>query len=61
MDSQANRNWKGAVLSDELKSLIDGLLKFNPESRLGFNGWDEVKKHAFFKDFDWQALQNQTM
>lgn len=53
MDSEAKRNWKGAVLSDELKSLIDGLLKFDPEQRLGFNGWSEVKKHKFFNEFDW--------
>lgn len=43
-------------MSDDLKSLIDGLLKFNPETRLGYNGWDEVKKHSFFRDFDWEAL-----
>ncbi len=30
LDSEAKRNWKGAILSDELKNLIDGLLKFDP-------------------------------
>ena len=30
LDAEANRNWKGALLSDDLKSLINGLLKFNP-------------------------------
>jgi hypothetical protein len=39
IDAESNRNWKGANLSPELKDIINGLLKYNPEDRLGHKGW----------------------
>jgi serine/threonine kinase 32 len=27
-------------------------------SRLGYNGNEEVKAHPWFKDFDWEALND---
>jgi hypothetical protein len=38
-------------------------LRFKPDSRLGFKGWDEIKRHRFFKkgNFDWKALEEKRM
>lgn len=35
--------------TDDLKSLVEGLLEKNPEKRLGKNGSEEIKNHPFFK------------
>jgi len=43
-------------LSDEAVSLMAGLLKRNPEERLGCRGVDEVKNHPFFKSINWKKL-----
>jgi serine/threonine protein kinase len=42
----------------EAKDLIQQLLQKNPSKRLGVgkDGWQRVKKHKWFKDFDWKAL-----
>lgn len=32
-----------------------------PSKRLGINGHSEVKKHPYFKDFDWDSLDDKTM
>jgi len=42
--------------SAELKDLLIGLLSKDPRTRLGYRGAEEIKKHAFFKDIDWQAI-----
>lgn len=42
--------------SSPLKDLISRLLTKNPNQRLGFKGAEEVKKHPFFKDIDWEAM-----
>ncbi|CAD8135973.1 unnamed protein product [Paramecium octaurelia] len=34
------------------------LLQRKPQNRLGSNGPDEVKEHPWFKDFDWEKLEN---
>lgn len=33
----------------------------DPAQRLGANGVNEIKSHAFFRNFDWEALKNRTM
>jgi len=45
------------------KDFILGLLDKNPNSRLGCreNGTNDVREHAFYKNFDWQALQSLQM
>ncbi len=53
LKAEKNRNWKNSNLSPELKDLINSLLKFDPQERLGVKNMDEIKKHDFFKDFDW--------
>jgi beta-adrenergic-receptor kinase len=47
--------------SDLGKSLCQDLLLRDPEARLGYLGWKEVKKHAFFEGFDFEALVNGSM
>ncbi len=39
------------------KALCQALLIRNPKERLGCNGWKEIRKHAFFANFDFLALQ----
>ena len=58
-------NWKKyfeipnkILLSKEAKDLIKKLIN-NPNKRLGKNGADEIKKHAFFKDLDWENIRNE--
>lgn len=42
--------------SDDAKDLIWRILQRNPEDRLGANGADEIKRHKFFKNIDWEKL-----
>ncbi len=41
-----------ANISLEAENLIRKLVTIS-DSRLGLNGADEIKKHPFFKNFDW--------
>jgi len=43
----------GSTCSEELKDLICGLLEKDPEKRFGA---EEIKKHKFFKDVDWDQI-----
>lgn len=43
-------------ISDNAKSLLEGLLTRDPEKRLGSNGGAEVKNHVWFADIDWDKL-----
>jgi serine/threonine protein kinase len=45
-----------AFISDNAKSLLEGLLTREPEKRLGSNGGQEVKAHPWFSDIDWEKL-----
>ncbi|GME85096.1 unnamed protein product [Ambrosiozyma monospora] len=40
------------------KDLISKLLIRDPKKRLGYNGVEEIKSHAFFKDIDWEKLNS---
>lgn len=48
------------IFSKNTCSLLQGLLKKDPKKRLGSGktGIQEIKKHAFFKKIDWDALLN---
>ena len=49
-------------ISDVLKDLITKLLNKNYEERLGYqNGFEEIKKHEFFKDFNFDELLNKSI
>lgn len=39
--------------SENARSFIRGLLQKDVKIRLGQNGFNELKDHAFFSDFDW--------
>ncbi|XP_055980096.1 ribosomal protein S6 kinase alpha-6 isoform X3 [Sorex fumeus] len=43
-------------LSAEAQSLLRMLFKRNPENRLGSEGVEEIKKHLFFANIDWNKL-----
>ncbi|XP_063136085.1 ribosomal protein S6 kinase alpha-6 isoform X3 [Rattus norvegicus] len=43
-------------LSAEAQSLLRMLFKRNPANRLGSEGVEEVKRHAFFSSIDWNKL-----
>lgn len=45
-------------LSQNVRSLLDGLFKKDPEKRLGggTNDADEIKSHPWFEGLDWDAL-----
>ena len=45
-------------LTEDSQSLLKGLLKFNPNERLGHGkeGVNQIKEHPFFKDIDWEML-----
>ena len=50
-------------MSDALKDLISRLLERDQDKRLGCQGRDfqEIREHAFFKDFDFDALESKQM
>ncbi|GAB0087504.1 cGMP-dependent protein kinase [Sergentomyia squamirostris] len=52
-----------AHLSKQATSLISGLCRVNPITRLGCQkeGISGVKNHEFFRKFDWKSLTNMTM
>jgi len=43
-------------LSDTAKSFISGLLSKDPNTRLGVNGFSEIKTHSFFQGIDWSLV-----
>ena len=50
-------------LSSEVKDLLTGLLKKDPKKRLGYGsyGVDDIKKHSWFKDMNFEALINKNI
>lgn len=44
---------KRKKISNQLTDLINKLLKVKSRERLGYNSMEEIKKHEFFKDFEW--------
>lgn len=44
-------------LSYAAKDIIDRLLEPDPAKRLGSNGIDEIKKHPFFEEIDWEKIK----
>lgn len=43
-------------ISEDAKSLLEGLLTRDPAQRLGTKGGDEVKGHPWFADIQWDKL-----
>ena len=52
-----------AIVLQELKDLVKRLLTHSPSQRLGSlkGGALDVKAHPWFKDFDWESFEKQTM
>ena len=48
---------KRITLSDEAKDIIKKLLERNVKKRLGYNGIKEIKEHPFFKDIDFNLIE----
>jgi serine/threonine protein kinase len=46
-----NNEW-----SLEIVDFVNRLIQRKPENRLGFHGPEELKRHKFFKDFNWELL-----
>lgn len=44
------------LFSNEAKSLIAELLKYDSKERLGKRGVDEIKDHEYFADIDWDKV-----
>jgi len=40
--------WKNKKVSSSFKDFVGSLLKYEPSERLGYKGWNSVKKHKFF-------------
>jgi len=47
-----------AMYSEDLVHLINRLLQFKPRRRIGAGGFDEIKSHKWFENFDWAGLKN---
>jgi len=44
-------------LSPDAKDLLRRLLRKEPERRLGYKQFDVIKKHRFFRNIDWAAIE----
>lgn len=44
------------LFDKNVKNLLNRIFVQNHEKRIGFKGLDEIKKHAWFKGIDWDAL-----
>lgn len=47
---------KTTPITTECRSLLRGLLHKYPDKRLGHRSADDIRKHPWFKDFDWEKL-----
>ena len=47
-------------MTPEAHSLITQLLDYTPQSRLGANGLEELKKHPFFAAINWDTISEET-
>lgn len=43
------------------RDLIDRLLDYNPDNRIGVNGYDELKAHPYFKGIDFEKLKEKSL
>ncbi|KAI6241300.1 Ribosomal protein S6 kinase [Aphelenchoides fujianensis] len=45
------------TMDETSRQFINSLLDRNPKTRLGTNGFDAIKHHAFFEGIDWELLE----
>ncbi|GAN11216.1 pkinase-domain-containing protein [Mucor ambiguus] len=48
-------------MTEDARSLLRGLLTRDPNKRLGNNGSEEIKNHAFFSSIDWKKLNQKKL
>jgi serine/threonine protein kinase len=48
-------------MENDTKDIIDKLLDYTPENRLGVSSYDELKAHPYFKGIDFTLLQNKKL
>lgn len=56
-----NKKWPEVLnetLSEPARNLINGFMDYNPDTRLGSNGIQEIKNHPFFTGIDWDNIRN---
>lgn len=56
-----NKPFYPVYFSTEAVDLISKLLKSHPKERLGSGGIEEIKKHPFFKNINWDVLAKGNM
>lgn len=57
-DIESSSSCSCDLLSDEVKDFISCLIKRKPKERLGYwEGISELKRHNWFKGFNWNALE----
>lgn len=56
MKNALNKFYRGNV-SENFIDFIRGLLKVNSKRRLGAKGIEEIMRHPWFKNFDWEKLE----
>jgi hypothetical protein len=44
-------------LDANTRDLIDKLLDYTPENRIGMQGYNEIKRHPYFKNIDFKKLE----
>lgn len=47
---------KSQYLSADAFDICSKLLERDPTKRLGYNGFEEIQNHPWFKEIDWDAL-----
>ncbi|KAJ5068881.1 non-specific serine/threonine protein kinase [Anaeramoeba ignava] len=49
------------LISKPCGDLIAKLLEKNPNERIGYNGFQEIQKHEFFKGIDWEQIAKKSL
>lgn len=48
-------------LDPDARDLIDKLLDYTPENRIGMSGYEELKTHPYFMGIDFQKLEEKKL
>lgn len=52
-------NWPVNLrIGPKIKLLVESFLALHPSKRLGYNGYEEVAKHAFFGNIKWNKIED---
>ncbi|KAJ3333239.1 hypothetical protein HDU76_010245 [Blyttiomyces sp. JEL0837] len=56
INNKKNFKFPAGIVTQPAQNLIRGLLKHEPEQRLGFSNDNNIKNHVFFKGLDWDTV-----